>query len=77
MKYFFEIKMDPFHYRVGKDHKHLLRDIRNYIDLLTEANFGPSEFFVEDCYKDATGKLPKIRLFYMCVHKNISLLGQK
>lgn len=41
---------------VGKDHSHLIRDIRNYIDYLTEANFGSSEYFEEDCYKDATGR---------------------
>lgn len=41
---------------VEKEHKNLLRDIRNYIDLLTETNFEPSEYFIEDCYKDATGR---------------------
>ena len=41
---------------VGKDHSHLIRDIRNYIDYLTEANFGSSEYFEEDCYKDVTGR---------------------
>lgn len=41
---------------VGKEHKNLIRDIRNYKDLLTELNFEPSEYFVEDCYQDATGR---------------------
>ena len=41
---------------VGKEHKNLIRDIRNYKDLLTELNFEPSEYFIEDCYQDATGR---------------------
>lgn len=41
---------------VEKDHKNLIRDIRNYVDLLTELNFEPSEYFVEDSYQDSTGR---------------------
>ena len=41
---------------VGKDHSDLLKDIRKYKDYLTEGNFPLSEYFEEDCYKDATGR---------------------
>lgn len=41
---------------VGKEHYNLIRDIRNYKDMLTELNFEVSDYFVEDCYKDATGR---------------------
>jgi Rha family phage regulatory protein len=41
---------------VGKEHKHLLRDIKNYIEILTKSNFGLSEFFIESTYKDDTGR---------------------
>lgn len=41
---------------VGKNHADLLRDIRRYKDYLTESNFAFSEYFVEDCYQDATGR---------------------
>ena len=38
---------------IGKEHKHLLRDIRGYIAILTEKgrpNFGPSDFFLESSF---------------------------
>lgn len=41
---------------VGKAHSDLLKDIRKYKDYLTEGNFPFSEYFVEDCYQDATGR---------------------
>ena len=41
---------------IEKDHAHLMRDIRTYIDYLTESNFGFSEYFKEDTYKDSTGR---------------------
>ena len=34
---------------VGKEHYNLIRDIRNYKDMLTELNFEVSDYFVEDC----------------------------
>ena len=47
---------------IDKQHKHLLRDIRGYCEILekfTEPNFGPSEFFLESSYFDSSGrKLP-------------------
>lgn len=41
---------------VGKDHSDLLKDIRRYNEYLTEGNFPLSEYFVEDTYKDSTGR---------------------
>ncbi|MGG3456673.1 Rha family transcriptional regulator [Paenibacillus rhizolycopersici] len=40
----------------GKLHKHLLRDIDSYMRILTESNFGPSDFFIESSYQDSTGR---------------------
>lgn len=44
---------------VGKTHAHLCRDIAGYIKVLTESNFGFSDFFIEASYKDASGKSNK------------------
>ena len=44
---------------IGKDHRHLIRDIRGYTEILkntTEPNFGLSDFFIESNYKDSTGR---------------------
>ena len=44
---------------VDKTHAHLCRDIAGYIKVLTESNFGFSDFFIEASYKDASGKSNK------------------
>mgnify|MGYP001082107721 CR=1 FL=1 len=41
---------------VKKDHSKLLRDIRTYIEHLTEAKIGFSDFFKESVYEDAKGE---------------------
>lgn len=41
---------------IGKEHKHLLRDIRGYIGIMGKSNFGPAEFFIESYYTDSQGK---------------------
>ena len=41
---------------VGKEHSHLMRDIRNFISVLGESNFGLANFFVEGNYKDKQNK---------------------
>lgn len=41
---------------VGKEHKHLLRDIKNYIQYLDESKIGPSDFFIESAYKNTQNK---------------------
>lgn len=44
---------------LGKEHRHLLRDIAKNVDYLTETKIGLSEFFQETQYKDSTGKKNK------------------
>lgn len=41
---------------VDKEHKHLMRDIRNYVEILGKSNFGLSDFFIEHSYKSAQNK---------------------
>ncbi len=41
---------------VGKDHKNLLRDVKNYCEILTRSKLSPLEFFKESSYKDAKGE---------------------
>lgn len=41
---------------IDKNHAHLLRDIKGYIEILTQSNFGFSDFFIENSYKDSTGR---------------------
>lgn len=41
---------------VNKQHAHLLRDIKGYSEILTESNFGLSDFFIESSYQDSTGR---------------------
>lgn len=44
---------------IGKDHRHLLRDIDGYcatLEKVTEPKIGLSDFFVKTTYKDTTGR---------------------
>lgn len=41
---------------IDKEHKHLLRDIRSYLEILGKSNFGLAEFFIESYYNDKQGK---------------------
>ena len=41
---------------IGKEHSKLLRDIRNYCEILAEAKIGLGSFFIEDTYMDAQGQ---------------------
>jgi Rha family phage regulatory protein len=62
---------------VGKDHKHLLEDIRKYIGYLGNAgkpSFRPAEFFVESKYVDAQGKE---RNCYEVTKKGCELIAHK
>lgn len=59
---------------VGKEHKNLIRDIRNYIDYLNETNFEPVNFFKEDCYKDAKGET---RICYLVSKKGCEFIAHK
>ena len=62
---------------VGKQHKHLLRDISGYTEILSKAaepNFGPSDFFIESTYQDATGRtLP----CYLLTKKGCDMVANK
>ena len=44
---------------VGKNHKDLMRSIREYVETLDrsiERNFAPNDFFIESTYKDSIGR---------------------
>lgn len=59
---------------VGKEHKHLLRDIAKYCDYLTESKIGLSDFFIESTYTDSTGRtLP----CYLCTRKGCEMIANK
>lgn len=59
---------------VSKSHSHLLRDIKGYSDILTQSNFGSSEFFVESTYQDSTGRtLP----CYLLTRKGCDMVANK
>jgi Rha family phage regulatory protein len=59
---------------VHKDHKHLMRDIRGYCEILTRSNFGLSDFFLESTYQDSTGRtLP----CYLLTRKGCDMVANK
>ena len=62
---------------VGKNHKDLMRSIREYVETLdrsTERNFAPSDFFIESTYKDSTGRtLP----CYLLTKKGCDMVANK
>lgn len=62
---------------IGKDHRHLIRDIRNYAEVIensTEPNFGLSDFFVPSTYTDSTGRtLP----CYLLTKKGCDMVANK
>jgi phage regulatory protein, rha family len=41
---------------VGKEHKNLLRDINNYVNILLSSNLSSIEFFSESTYEDSIGR---------------------
>lgn len=61
----------------GKLHKHLLRDISGYIEVMeqaTETKIGPSDFFIPSTYKDSTGRtLP----CYLLTKKGCDMVANK
>lgn len=59
---------------IGKKHKELLRDIRNYSVYLTESRIALSDFFIESTYTDSTGRtLP----CYLCTRKGCEMIANK
>lgn len=59
---------------IEKDHKHLLRDIRNYAEVLGKSNFGLAEFFIESFYNDEQGKP---RPHYFLTKKGCDMVANK
>ena len=59
---------------IGKTHGHLLRDIDSYRAILTESNFGLSDFFRESAYKDSTGRVLPC---YQVTKKGCELIAHK
>ena len=59
----------------GKQHKHLMRDIRKYIkDISTSLNLDPSIFFIQDSYQDAKGE---IRDCYLLTKEGCEFVANK
>lgn len=62
---------------IGKQHKHLLRDIAGYIEILSqsiEPKIGPNDFFIESSYKDSIGRtLP----CYLLTKKGCDMVANK
>lgn len=62
---------------IGKEHRHLIRDIRNYAEVIensTEPNFGLSDFFIPHTYTDSTGRtLP----CYLLTKKGCDMVANK
>ena len=59
---------------IGREHYNLLKDIRKYIDVLTEVKINVSEYFVESTYLDLTGReLP----CYLCTKKGCDMIANK
>lgn len=62
---------------IGKNHKELLRDIRNYAEIIEnsiERNFALNDFFIESSYKDSIGRtLP----CYLITKKGCDMVANK
>lgn len=62
---------------VGKNHKDLMRSIREYVETLDrsiERNFAPNDFFIESTYKDSIGRtLP----CYLLTKKGCDMVANK
>lgn len=58
----------------GKHHAHLMRDIKGYMTILNESNFGSVDFFKEDKYLDGKGE---IRPCYLITRKGCDMVANK
>lgn len=59
---------------IDREHYNLLKDIRKYIDVLTEVKINVSGYFVESTYLDLTGReLP----CYLCTKKGCDMIANK
>jgi len=59
---------------VEKEHKHLLRDIQGYTEILGQSNFGLTDFFIESTY---LSEQKKILPCYLITKKGCELVGNK
>ncbi|MEZ3446183.1 MAG: Rha family transcriptional regulator [Lachnospiraceae bacterium] len=59
---------------VGKEHKYLMRDIRNYSTDMTGAEISPVEFWIESTYTDSKGQ---IRPCYAITKKGCEFIAHK
>lgn len=59
---------------IGRDHKELLRSIRQYSTILTSANLRSSEFFIPSQYEDAK---KEIRPSYLLTRKGCDMVANK
>lgn len=58
----------------GKQHKDLLRDIRNYSEILTSAELRSSDFFIPSSYEDGKGEA---RPCYLLTRKGCDMVANK
>ena len=60
---------------IGKEHKHLMRDIRGYINVLsTSPNLDSSNFFIEDSYLDSKNET---RPCYLLTKQGCEMVANK
>lgn len=62
---------------IGKDHRHLIRDIRSYAEIIensNEPNFGLVDFFIPSTYTDAKGEE---RPCYLLTKKGCDMVANK
>jgi Rha family phage regulatory protein len=59
---------------VDKNHAHLLRDIKGYIDILNQSNFGFVDFFIPSAYVDGKGET---RPRYLITRKGCDMVANK
>jgi len=60
---------------VGKQHKHLMRDIKGYVEVLDPSpNLDSANFFIESTYKDANNQ---VRPCYLLTKKGCDMVANK
>lgn len=59
---------------VGKEHKNLMRDIRNYIDILDSSTLGTPNFFIESNYINSQNKTQPC---YLLTKKGCDMVANK
>nr|DAE39000.1 MAG TPA: regulatory protein [Caudoviricetes sp.] len=62
---------------IGKEHRHLIRDIRNYAEIIensNEPNFGLVDFFIPHVYTDSKGEQ---RPCYLLTKKGCDMVANK